>query len=72
MISKKIIGLPDHIEPLGYFCAGKPATDYDDQPMLQQLKWRKEGITHGLKLQSCYKEISTITKNKVVVFLWLN
>jgi nicotinate-nucleotide--dimethylbenzimidazole phosphoribosyltransferase len=42
MISKKIIGLPDHIEPLGYFCVGKPATDYDDQPMLQQLKWRKE------------------------------
>jgi nicotinate-nucleotide--dimethylbenzimidazole phosphoribosyltransferase len=40
----KKIGLPDHIEPLGYFCAGKPATDYDDQPMLQQLKWRKEEL----------------------------
>lgn len=37
---KKILGLPDHIEPLGYFCVGKPATNYDNQPMLQQLNWK--------------------------------
>ena len=37
---KKILGLPEEIEPLGYFCIGKPATDYENQPMLQQLKWK--------------------------------
>lgn len=37
---KKILGLPEYIEPLGYFCIGKPATDYGQQPMLQQLKWK--------------------------------
>ncbi|KQB40136.1 5,6-dimethylbenzimidazole synthase [Flavobacterium sp. L1I52] len=39
---KKILGLPEHIEPLGYFCVGKPATDYDKQPMLQQLHWKQK------------------------------
>lgn len=39
---KKLIGLPDHVEPLGYFCIGKPATDYGNQPMLQQLNWKKK------------------------------
>lgn len=39
---KKLLGLPDHIEPLGYFCVGKPATDYDSQPMLQQLNWKQK------------------------------
>jgi len=37
---KKILGLPEEIEPLGYFCIGKPATDYEKQPMLQQQKWK--------------------------------
>ncbi len=37
---KEILGLPEHIEPLGYFCVGKPATNYDNQPMLQQLNWK--------------------------------
>jgi nicotinate-nucleotide--dimethylbenzimidazole phosphoribosyltransferase len=37
---KKVLGLPEEIEPLGYFCIGKPATDYAKQPMLQQLKWK--------------------------------
>jgi hypothetical protein len=64
MISKKIIGLPDHIEPLGYFCVGKPATDYDDQPMLQQLKWRKGGITHDEITKPLVKRKILITKNK--------
>ena len=39
---KKLLGLPDNIEPLGYFCVGKPATDYDNQPMLQQLNWKQK------------------------------
>ncbi|MBC5839482.1 nicotinate-nucleotide--dimethylbenzimidazole phosphoribosyltransferase [Flavobacterium muglaense] len=39
---KKLLGLPEHIEPLGYFCVGKPATDYDNQPMLQQLNWKQK------------------------------
>lgn len=39
---KKLLSLPDEIEPLGYFCIGKPATDYDHQPMLQQLGWKNK------------------------------
>lgn len=39
---KKILDLPENIEPLGYFCIGKPATNYDNQPMLQQLHWRQK------------------------------
>ncbi|MGM8362154.1 nicotinate-nucleotide--dimethylbenzimidazole phosphoribosyltransferase [Flavobacterium sp. ARAG 55.4] len=39
---KKILGLPEYIEPLGYFCVGKPATNYDNQPMLQQLHWKQK------------------------------
>ncbi len=39
---KKLLDLPEHIEPLGYFCIGKPATNYDNQPMLQQLHWRQK------------------------------
>ncbi|PWA09551.1 nicotinate-nucleotide--dimethylbenzimidazole phosphoribosyltransferase [Flavobacterium laiguense] len=39
---KQLLGLPDNIEPLGYFCVGKPATNYDNQPMLQQLNWKQK------------------------------
>lgn len=39
---KQLLALPEHIEPLGYFCVGKPATDYGKQPMLQQLEWREK------------------------------
>lgn len=39
---KKLLNLPDYIEPLGYFCIGKPATDYGKQPMLQQLNWKQK------------------------------
>lgn len=42
---KKILDLPDNIEPLGYFCIGKPATNYDNQPMLQQLNWKQKSET---------------------------
>lgn len=37
---KTLLNIPEHIEPLGYFCIGKPATDYGKQPMLQQLHWK--------------------------------
>ncbi|PVX46872.1 nicotinate-nucleotide-dimethylbenzimidazole phosphoribosyltransferase /cob(II)yrinic acid a,c-diamide reductase [Flavobacterium sp. 103] len=39
---KQLLGLPENIEPLGYFCVGKPATNYDSQPMLQQLNWKQK------------------------------
>jgi nicotinate-nucleotide--dimethylbenzimidazole phosphoribosyltransferase len=39
---KLLLGLPENIEPLGYFCVGKPATNYDNQPMLQQLNWKQK------------------------------
>lgn len=39
---KKILDLPENIEPLGYFCIGQPATNYDNQPMLQQLNWKQK------------------------------
>ncbi|PJJ06986.1 nicotinate-nucleotide-dimethylbenzimidazole phosphoribosyltransferase /cob(II)yrinic acid a,c-diamide reductase [Flavobacterium sp. 1] len=39
---KQLLGLSENIEPLGYFCVGKPATNYDNQPMLQQLNWKQK------------------------------
>ncbi|UOK42428.1 MULTISPECIES: nicotinate-nucleotide--dimethylbenzimidazole phosphoribosyltransferase [Flavobacterium] len=39
---KKLLGFPEYIEPLGYFCIGKPATNYNNQPMLQQLQWKQK------------------------------
>jgi nicotinate-nucleotide--dimethylbenzimidazole phosphoribosyltransferase len=39
---KLLLGLPENIEPLGYFCVGKPATNYENQPMLQQLNWKQK------------------------------
>ena len=53
---KKLLDLPDEIEPLGYFCIGKPATDYDGQPMLQQLGWKDKST------QPLITEISTVKK----------
>ena len=46
---KKILDLPEHIEPLGYFCIGKPATNYGNQPMLQQLHWKQKSETPDCK-----------------------
>ncbi|MNX51628.1 Nicotinate-nucleotide--dimethylbenzimidazole phosphoribosyltransferase [compost metagenome] len=39
---KELLGLDENIEPLGYFCVGKPATNYENQPMLQQLNWKQK------------------------------
>ena len=41
---KSLLNLPAEIEPLGYFCIGKPATDYEKQPMLQQLGWKDKSL----------------------------
>ncbi|RKR11200.1 nicotinate-nucleotide-dimethylbenzimidazole phosphoribosyltransferase /cob(II)yrinic acid a,c-diamide reductase [Flavobacterium sp. 90] len=59
---KKILDLPDNIEPLGYFCIGKPATNYDNQPMLQQLHWKQKS-----EAPDC-KEIKSIIQNPVLDF----
>ncbi|PXY39946.1 5,6-dimethylbenzimidazole synthase [Flavobacterium cheongpyeongense] len=56
---KKILDLPENIEPLGYFCIGKPATNYDNQPMLQQLNWKQKP-----EAPDC-TEIKHITQNQV-------
>ncbi len=42
---KELLGIPENMEPLGYFCVGKPATNYDNQPMLQQLNWKQKSET---------------------------
>lgn len=36
---KLILNIPDYYKPLGYFCIGKPATDYDKMPMLKLKGW---------------------------------
>lgn len=59
---KKILDLPENIEPLGYFCIGKPATNYDNQPMLQQLHWKQKS-----EAPDC-KEIQNIADNYVPDF----
>jgi nicotinate-nucleotide--dimethylbenzimidazole phosphoribosyltransferase len=46
---KEILNLPDEIEPLGYFCVGRPSTDYEQQPMLQQLGWKMKSAKPSVK-----------------------
>lgn len=59
---KKILDLPENIEPLGYFCIGKPATNYDNQPMLQQLHWKQKS-----EAPDCI-EIKNISENYIPDF----
>jgi len=59
---KKILDLPENIEPLGYFCIGKPATNYNNQPMLQQLHWKQKS-----EFPDC-KEIKNVVENCVLDF----
>ncbi|QOG03985.1 nicotinate-nucleotide--dimethylbenzimidazole phosphoribosyltransferase [Flavobacterium sp. MDT1-60] len=56
---KNILDLPENIEPLGYFCVGKPATNYDNQPMLQQLHWKQKSET------PICSEIKNVTKSYI-------
>ena len=37
---QKLLQLPAHEKPLGYFCIGKAADEYNNQPMLEQLGWK--------------------------------
>lgn len=61
---KKLIGLPEHIEPLGYFCVGKPATNYDNQPMLQQLQWKqKDEHPFVQEITELHQEVEIINHN---------
>ncbi|MGC8751241.1 nicotinate-nucleotide--dimethylbenzimidazole phosphoribosyltransferase [Hydrotalea sp.] len=39
---KNLLNIPAHEYPLGYFCIGKPATDYGQQPMLQKDGWKSK------------------------------
>lgn len=39
---KATLKVPSNWHPLGYLCIGKPADDYDSQPMLQQKGWKKQ------------------------------
>lgn len=39
---KELIDVPDCYKPLGYFCVGKPATDYNNMPMLKLQGWSNE------------------------------
>lgn len=59
---KKILDLPENMEPLGYFCIGKPATNYNNQPMLQQLQWKQKSETPNCK------EIKNIVKYSISDF----
>lgn len=38
---KKELDVPEAWLPLGYLCIGKPATDYDKKPMLQNQGWKQ-------------------------------
>lgn len=66
---KTILNIPEHIEPLGYFCIGKPATDYGSQPMLQQLHWKeKTAVANVIKIdetQEIQKKNLQFTTEKV-------
>jgi 5,6-dimethylbenzimidazole synthase len=36
--------VPDHWEPMGILCIGKPATDYEGKPMLEHLGWKNREL----------------------------
>lgn len=63
---KQLLGLPEHIEPLGYFCVGKPATNYENQPMLQQLNWKQKSenpLVEEIKIVFQENKISPVERN---------
>jgi len=65
-----LLNLPSHEKALGYFCIGKPATDYDKQPMLQQQNWKQKNIRPVIKeIEVFYPLLSMpieISKDKAV------
>ncbi|WP_413999081.1 nicotinate-nucleotide--dimethylbenzimidazole phosphoribosyltransferase [Flavobacterium sp. W1B] len=64
---KKLLGLPEYIEPLGYFCVGKPATNYDNQPMLQQLNWKHKSESPFVEEIAILYQESEIEKDKELI-----
>lgn len=63
---KQLLGLPEHIEPLGYFCVGKPATNYENQPMLQQLNWKQKSenpLVEEIKIVHSENKISAVERD---------
>lgn len=63
---KQLLGLPEHIEPLGYFCVGKPATNYENQPMLQQLNWKQKSenpFVEEIKIVHKENKVSSAEQN---------
>jgi nicotinate-nucleotide--dimethylbenzimidazole phosphoribosyltransferase len=65
---KAILDIPEYIEPLGYFCIGKPATDYGNQPMLQQLNWRQKATTPNVTKITTGHIIENIEKTTKATF----
>jgi nicotinate-nucleotide--dimethylbenzimidazole phosphoribosyltransferase len=59
---KSILNLPDTTEPLGYFCIGKPGTDYEHQPMLQQLGWKDKAISPSITEIAAVSEIASANR----------
>lgn len=57
---KSLLNLPAEIEPLGYFCIGKPADDYEKQPMLQHLGWKTKAVS------PCVTEILSVVKSDII------
>ncbi len=53
MLAEKL-DVPKHWEPMGILCIGKPATDYDRKPMLEQLGWRQRDLNlHQFYSSAC-------------------
>jgi 5,6-dimethylbenzimidazole synthase len=38
------LNIPNTWKPMGIMCVGKPATNYDKQPMLQKLNWKTRSL----------------------------
>lgn len=73
---RKALGLSESIEPLGYFCIGKAATNYNGQPMLQQLGWKHKlerpfiaEITQIAKTASTLSEADVVSHQQDNSFL---
>lgn len=47
---KLLFDVPNTWSPLGYFCIGKPSTDYKGEPMLQAEKWKKRSAKPYVKV----------------------
>lgn len=63
---KELLGLDENIEPLGYFCVGKPATNYENQPMLQQLNWKQKSespFVEEIKIAHQKNKTSAVEQN---------